>query len=276
MIDSVMFWRKSKSEVAVNSAAAAHTAAASASAVTGHSRQNSRASDMGSGGFGSAQLQEHASSAREAALVADKKSLISIYILCRVLIEVVKQTDTDSLGEDLRDKLEEIVFKQLRTTDPAVLATSHVRHANWNLFAQLLGQMSNTNFVSVTDRFLGDLGRAGEPTSKEKETQLELVIQGMCHLQLKIYPMDQLDESADFLQSLGQFFLRSHLPRIKYAYMDVFNKLLLPVVSVGTVELNHPVWVQAISEIYPRVIASIPKTSKQGSGGPAIVAATTL
>ncbi|KAG5355990.1 Cell polarity protein [Yarrowia sp. B02] len=273
VIDSVMFWRKSKSEVAVNSAAAAHTAAASAS--VGHSRQNSRASDMGSG-FGSAQLQEHASSAREAALVADKKSLISIYILCRVLIEVVKQTDTDSLGEDLRDKLEEIVFKQLRTTDPAVLATSHVRHANWNLFAQLLGQMSNTNFVSVTDRFLGDLGRAGEPTTKEKETQLELVIHGMCHLQLKIYPMDQLDESADFLQSLGHFFLRSQLPRIKYAYMDVFNKLLLPVVSVGTVELNHPVWVQAISEIYPRIVASIPKTSKQGSGGPAIVAATTL
>lgn len=269
-----MFWRKSKSEVAVNSAAAAHTAAASAS-VAGHSRQNSRASDMGSG-FGSAQLQEHASSAREAALVADKKSLISIYILCRVLIEVVKQTDTDSLGEDLRDKLEEIVFKQLRTTDPAVLATSHVRHANWNLFAQLLGQMSNTNFVSVTDRFLGDLGRAGEPTTKEKETQLELVIHGMCHLQLKIYPMDQLDESADFLQSLGGFFLRSNLVRIKYAYMDVFNKLLLPVVSVGTVELNHPVWVQAISEIYPRVLSSIPKTSKQGSGGPGIVAATTL
>ncbi|KAG5367747.1 Cell polarity protein [Yarrowia sp. C11] len=276
VIDSVMFWRKSKSEVAVNSAAAAHTAAASASAVAGHSRQNSRASDMGSSGFGSAQLQEHASSAREAALVADKKSLISIYILCRVLIEVVKQTDTDSLGEDLRDKLEEIVFKQLRTTDPAVLATSHVRHANWNLFAQLLGQMSDTNFVSVTDRFLGDLGRAGEPNTKEKETQLELVIHGMCHLQLKIYPMDQLDESADFLQSLGHFFLRSSLPRIKYAYMDVFNKLLLPVVSVGTVELNHPVWVQGISEIYPRVVSSIPKTSKQGSGGPAIVAATTL
>lgn len=275
VIDSVMFWRKSKSEVAVNSAAAAHSAA---NAVTGtHSRQNSRASDMAnSGGFGSAQLQEHASSAREAALVADKKSLISIYILCRVLIEVVKQTDTDSLGEDLRDKLEEIVFKQLRTTDPAVLATSHVRHANWNLFAQLLGQMSNTNFVSVTDRFLGDLGRAGEPSSKDKETQLELVIHGMCHLQLKIYPMDQLDESADFLQSLAHFFLKTNLPRIRYAYMDVFNSLLLPVVSVGTVELNHPVWVQAISEIYPRILASIPKTSKQGSGGPAIVAATTL
>lgn len=38
---------------------------------------------------------------KQTAINAEKKSLVSIYILCRVLMEVVKQTPTEVMGEDL-------------------------------------------------------------------------------------------------------------------------------------------------------------------------------
>lgn len=91
---------------------------------------------------------------KQTAINAEKKSLVSIYILCRVLMEVVKQTPTEVMGEDLGDKLEEIVYSQLKTTDPASTSQSIIRAANWTLFAQLLGLMSEKDsLVSVIDLF---------------------------------------------------------------------------------------------------------------------------
>jgi hypothetical protein len=44
--------------------------------------------------------------------------------------------------------------------------------------------------------------------------------------------MDALEESAEFLGSLEKFFQRTESTRVKYAYMEVFNQLILPVAGV--------------------------------------------
>jgi hypothetical protein len=46
--------------------------------------------------------------------------------------------------------------------------------------------------------------------------------------------MDALEESADFLGSLEKFFQKTESPRVKYAYMEAFNRLILPVAGVST------------------------------------------
>ena len=51
---------------------------------------------------------------------------------------------------------------------------------------------------------------------------------------MKIYPMDALEESAEFLGSLEKFFQRTDNARVKYAYMEAFNRLILPVAGVST------------------------------------------
>ena len=177
VIDSVMFWRKSKSEAA----AAANASASSHSPLAPHSRSESR-NDIDS---------TKAENPRELAIQADRKSLISIYILCRVLIEVVRQTPPDVLGDDLSEKLEEIVFKQLKTADPELISGSIIRRANWNLFAELLGEMSEARFSTVGDRFIADLEKVPDSISKEKEVSTQLVIHGMRYLKVRVYPMGQ-------------------------------------------------------------------------------------
>ncbi|ANB14404.1 Tao3p [Sugiyamaella lignohabitans] len=231
-----MFWRKSKSE-------AAATAAQSA---TNHSSSKNNSTG-------------NLAELKEAALRMERKSLISIYILCRVLMEVVKQSPPDVLGDDLSEKLEEIVFKQLRTGDPRTLSMSVIRRENWNLFAELLGEMSNSRFLSVGDRFIAELEKVPSVISKEQEPHILLLINGMKYLKLKIYPMDALEESAEFIESLGKFFSRSNSTPVKIAYSEALSQILLPLAGVATAELNHPMWVKPVETIFAKAMEMIAK-----------------
>ena len=88
---------------------------------------------------------------------AERRSTVSIYILCRVLLEVICQSNLASITLEMEDKLESIIFSQLKIADPDSLIVSPLKMSNWNLFARLLGHMSSINFQSVTRRFLEDL-----------------------------------------------------------------------------------------------------------------------
>lgn len=310
VIDSVMFWRKSKSEVAYMAASEVEKILSNAksnlsktshndnisasnpviskssntgnkakrslslmrtksiSKMTGHSRNQSASSTMSnqttlqSPNLTQMKLLDSVSirqrnlyddqitQARETAIQADRKSLALIYILCRVLIEVVKQASPEVMGNDLGDKLEEIVFTQLKTTDPTSKSESLVRSSNWNLFAELLGFMSEKRFLSVSDRFIANLERIPPKIKHEDEPKLYLLIQGMSYLKLTNYPLETFEESAEFIQSLAKFFEKSNNESIIFAYCEVLSNLLLPLASILTAETNHPTWVEAIEKIY--------------------------
>src|SRR5579862_5426691 len=84
--------------------------------------------------------------ARQAAVAqSERQSTISIYLLCRVLIEIIGQSTLACVTPEMADKLEDIIFGQLRTADPEQLSASPLRMANWTLFGQLLGVMSDIN-----------------------------------------------------------------------------------------------------------------------------------
>lgn len=195
-------------------------------------------------------FDELLANARETAIQAERKSLTSIYILCRVLIEVVRQTSIDAMGSDLGGKLEEMVYNQLKTTDPITTSESFVRLANWNLFAELLGFMSEKRFLSVSDRFIADLEKVPINVKHEEEPKLHLLIHGMRYLKLTNFPLENFEESAEFVQSLTKFFCNSRNHTITFAYAEVLSNLILPLASVLTAEANHPLWVEAITRIW--------------------------
>ncbi|RCK67734.1 Cell morphogenesis protein PAG1 [Candida viswanathii] len=321
VIDSVMFWRKSKSEVATMAAAEVEKALGLARSTLLKTSRTSSSSPItpynpgiaknGSGTASSAisgakrslslmrkkslsritHRRNHSSTstvattsnvaesdnefikqkqyvdgqiilAKETAIQADRKSLASIYILCRVLIEIVKQTPPDRMGDDLSSKLEEIVYTQLKTTDPISTSQSLVRAANWNLFAELLGFMSQRRFVSVNDRFIADLEKVPKNVQHEEEPKLYLLINGMRYLKLTVYPLEEFEECAEFIQSLAKFFEEATNETVMYAYCEVFNLLFLPLANVITAEANHPTWVEAIEKIYHKAV----KTWRHASG----------
>jgi hypothetical protein len=164
---------------------------------------------------------------------SERRSTASIYILCRVLIEVIGQSSLACVTSEMEEKLEGIIFGQLKIADVDQLNNSPLKMANWFV----LGVMSEINFEGVTDRFIADLEKSQKnlvmksPANRETEGRMELVLGGMKHLRLKIYPDEAWDQSCDFMISFARFFARSHGQRLKYAYCQALEILLLPVAA---------------------------------------------
>jgi len=196
---------------------------------------------------------------------AERRSTASIYILCRVLIEVIAKSTLTCITPEMEEKLEVIIFGQLKIADADQLSNSPLKMANWFLFSQLLGVMSEINFDSVTDRFIADLEKSQKdlvgkgPANRETEGRMELVLGGMKHLRIKTYPEEAWDQSCDFMISLGRFFARSHGHRLKYAYCQALEILLLPVAATANTELNMPKWTDVLSTIGPRLASMFVK-----------------
>lgn len=253
VIDSVMFWRKTKSEAASKATSALHNY------LTAHRRTGSQFVD------------NKVETLRTEEIKADRKSLISIFILCRVLMEIINKTSTDVLGEDLSSKLEEIVFKQLRATDPGIFSSSTIRAANWELFAELLGKMSRTRFLHVGDEFIAELEKYTGVVPREREPNVQLIIHGMRFLNVQLYPMDLLEDCSEFLISISKFFSLSQNGKIKIAYAEVLNQILLPVGGKATAERNYPTWAKAMESLYQTTYELVSKPKYWHHGFPLLV-----
>ncbi|KAL7781661.1 cell morphogenesis N-terminal domain-containing protein [Trichoderma afarasin] len=270
LIDSMMLWRKSKSDAANEARTQLQQLrGAQGQPLSPLLRRNtepvpigpviSNGSDSGlSGGSMLASKQEFVAQ-------QERRSTVSIYILCRVLLEVICQSSLAAITPEVEDKLESIIFGQLKIADSEQLLASPLKMANWNLFALLLGHMSDINFAGVTKRFIEDLDNslservAKSPTSLSSRVdandgKMDLVLGGMKHLRIKISPEDAWEQSCDFLVSLGRLFNRSHGQRVKTAFCQIIDLLLLGIASkASNSHLMHPKWMEVVAAIGPRL-----------------------
>ncbi|OTA96093.1 hypothetical protein M434DRAFT_28180 [Hypoxylon sp. CO27-5] len=269
LIDSIMLWRKHKSEAA-NEARNLLQQMKSNLPAAALVRRNTEPLQVLTGNSGdTASSVPHALAEKQnAAAHAERRSIVSIYILCRVLLEVISQSSLSSITPEMEDKLEAIIFGQLKIADIEQLYVSPLKLANWNLFAQLLGAMSVINFSSVTDRFITDLERSladltvRSPTSQNRdpEGQVELVLGGMKHLHIKIDTDESWDQACDFLVSLGKLFARSHGQKVKSAFCQILDTLLLPIAAKGTNKhFSYLKWSEVLSNISPRLASMFVK-----------------
>lgn len=83
-----------------------------------------------------------------AAALNERKSLASIYIMCRALIVVIAGLSRDALGEAVGHNLEETTFDQFKRPDLKLLAQSTNHRLNADLYAVLLGKLSRLRFVA--------------------------------------------------------------------------------------------------------------------------------
>lgn len=263
LIDSMMLWRKSKSDAANEARNQVQRSGPPGGPLIRRNTEPVQAGVLGSGPADGAP-NAAMTAKQEFVAQAERRSTVSIYILCRVLVEVICQSDLQSITFEMEEKLESIIFGQLKIADPEQLLVSPLKLANWNLFAQLLGNMSDINFWPVTRRFIEDIEGslqeriAKSPTSassgRDADGKLELVLGGMKHLRIKIAPEDAWERSCDFLMSLGRLFAKSHGQRVKWAFCQVIEMLLLPVAATASnSHLMHPKWTEVLASISPRL-----------------------
>jgi hypothetical protein len=119
---------------------------------------------------------------------------------------------------------------------------------------------ADPSFLTVSDRFVRELSKyaTGAPT-KESEAKIEHILKGMRTLKLKVYPEEELEMSAEFVQALAGFFANSHGHYLKCAYAETLIHLLHPVIETATAEVNHPMWSKAVAIILQRALAMLSK-----------------
>lgn len=218
-------------------------------------------------------------SRQEAVIQAERRSTVSIYLLCRVLMGIIRQSTLSCVTMEMADRLEDIIFGQLKGAEIEYLLASPFRMANWKIFGELLGVMSEMNFKSVADRFLRELDRLqrdylikGNANKDAVESKMELVIMGMRHFRLRFFPDEALEDSCDFMQQLGRYFVASHGQRIKHAYCRIFERLLLPVAAWAGPELNSARWRAVMDIISPKIAQMLLKPRHWLEASPVMVA----
>ncbi|WWD15776.1 hypothetical protein CI109_100199 [Kwoniella shandongensis] len=210
-----------------------------------------------------------------AAILQARKSSAARYIMNRALIELLKVVPKDSLDQELGMSLEQNAFNAYRSEKLDEIMQFPHRKAVSQLQIELLGQLSNTRFLTVSDRFIRELSKYAGSTqpTKEAEARIEHLLKGMRYLKLRVYPEEELEMSSEFIQSLASFFANTHGQTLKVAYAETFTSLLHPVIETATAEVNHPQWSRAVSVILDRAVAMTGKQRYWAAAFPLVVTA---
>ncbi|KAJ2158674.1 Cell morphogenesis protein PAG1 [Coemansia sp. RSA 552] len=218
------------------------------------------ADSEGEGGLGALSRAGH--------IVRERRSLVSVYILCRALGAVVEQLDSAHLDGDLGERLEELVFGQVKQVNPSTLRRSRNRREIQDLYAQLIGQISRIRFSSMSDRFIAELERT------PVDERVVVLLHNMRFIQLRVFPIDALEESSAFLLSCAKFYSRtSGSLRLKHAWATLLTQLLMPIAAVVDAEVNLPELVQAIDIIYAKAMKMAAKVRHVTAAFPLAAAA---
>ncbi|KAH0581896.1 hypothetical protein H2248_011576 [Termitomyces sp. 'cryptogamus'] len=186
-------------------------------------------------------------------LLCERKSLIAIYIMCRALIAIMQSIPKDALGEAMGYRLEETTFEQFRKPDLKLLTQSANHRTNAELYATLLGHIANVRFLSVTDRFLAELGPVTHgQVPKDLDMKYENLVKGLKHIQIKVWPPESFEEGAEFMESLSKSFGNAHGLRLKTTFAETLTYILHTIGKTAQAETNNPQWAKAIEIIYPK------------------------
>lgn len=275
LVDTVMFWRKSKSE-AVHAAQQHLIAFRNGDPnVRSLSRRRADQSDAEAlqDGSGSADRKPVMTEAKlmERVYEEERKLALAIYLIMRVLIEVYQQSSMDWIGDGLDRKLQDLVFDQLARLSPDEVYTSPYSHANWNVYGQVLGAMSNVHFSGVSERFVQRLQRLQEEAdrgslpkdskeARENSAKLELLVKALAYTSIGTRTEIQWRESCDFMYSLAQIFSSSHGQPIKHAYCQALELLVMPIAAASTpLLLAAPRWREFMNVLNSRLSAMLTK-----------------
>ncbi|KAI0694213.1 cell morphogenesis N-terminal-domain-containing protein [Cytidiella melzeri] len=190
------------------------------------------------------------------AFLTDRRSIASVYVMCRALVASTQSLSKDALPEAVGNRLEELAFNQFRQPDVKALTQSSNQRANADLFATLLGNLAKVRFESVTDRFLSEFAPVSSgQVPKDADLKYEYLVKGLRKIELKVWPPESFEEAAEFMEALSKTFENAHGNRLKTAFAESLLHLMYSVAKTAQAEVNHPQWAKAIEIIYPKAQA---------------------
>jgi hypothetical protein len=166
------------------------------------------------------------------------------------------------MGKDIADRLESLFLDNVKNLDAENLSADPLRMANWRIYTQFFGAMSNVNFRSITERLIAELEKwqkQGDHRTPAIQTRMEILILSMRYLKVKTTPEDAWNRTCSFMLALARLFVNAHGERVKLAYCSVLEKFLSSIAAAPTQQLNGQMWRLVLDTINPRIAQLLAK-----------------
>ncbi|XP_065059033.1 protein furry homolog-like isoform X2 [Rhopilema esculentum] len=168
----------------------------------------------------------------------ERRNLAVEFIFCLVLIEVLKQLSVHPVEESQIQFIENHAFKHFKDQDSGSGTTQSQtnRMIVTALYAEVIGVLAMTRFQSVRRRFMQEY-----KDNQGNSRVLVNIIMGLKFIRIKLFPVEELEESFLFLQECATLFLERNLDKeVKYAFANLFVELLIPVAATAKREYGIP------------------------------------
>ncbi|KAJ8924572.1 hypothetical protein NQ315_000721 [Exocentrus adspersus] len=198
----------------------------------------------------------------EADIQKEKRDLAVEFIFCLVLIEVLKQMSLHPGHEDLVQYIENLALKHFKYHEGIQNSPNSANiHMISDLYAEVIGVLAQSRFMSVRTRFMAELKELRSKESSPNTTQSIIsLLMGMKFFRVKMVPIEEFEASFQFMQECAQYFLEVKDKDIKHALAGLFVEILVPVAAAVKNEVNVPCLKNFVEMLYSQTLDASTKS----------------
>ncbi|XP_072390599.1 protein furry isoform X1 [Diabrotica undecimpunctata] len=198
----------------------------------------------------------------EADIQKEKRDLAVEFIFCLVLIEVLKQMGLHPGHEDLVQYIENLALKHFKHHEGIQNSPNSANiHMISDLYAEVIGVLAQSRFLSVRTRFMAELKELRSRESNPNTTQSIIsLLMGMKFFRVKMVPIEEFEASFQFMQECAQYFLEVKDKDIKHALAGLFVEILVPVAAAVKNEVNVPCLKNFVEMLYSQTLDASTKS----------------
>ncbi|XP_068083711.1 protein furry [Anabrus simplex] len=192
----------------------------------------------------------------EADNLQERRDLAVEFLFCLVLIEVLKQLPFHPGQDDLVSHIENLAFKHFKYREGVQGGPNSANiHIIADLYAEVIGALAQSRFMSVRKRFMAELKelRNKEPSPNTTQSIISLLM-GMKLFRVKMVPIEEFEASFQFMQECAQYFLEVKDKDIKHALAGLFVEILVPVAATVKNEVNVPCLKNFVEMLYSQTL----------------------
>ncbi|XP_029213132.2 LOW QUALITY PROTEIN: protein furry homolog [Acropora millepora] len=188
--------------------------------------------------------------------LTERRDLAVDFLFCLVLIEVLKQLPVHPVDDEFIQYMLSLAFRNFKQRDSVAASPTASNHEIIAaLYAEVLGVLAHACFLPVRKRFIAEFKEHQNNTSSFVN-----IIYGMKYLRIKLFPVEELEESFNFMRECATLFIDSKDKEVKHAFALMFVEILLPVAAGANRELNVPAIKGFVDQMYHHTFDLTKKT----------------
>ncbi|XP_041471022.1 protein furry homolog isoform X2 [Lytechinus variegatus] len=172
--------------------------------------------------------------------LSERRDLAVDFLFCLVLIEVLKQLPLHPVPDNMISHIETLAFRHFKSREglQSGVNTENI-HIIADLYAEVLGVMAQTRFLSVRKRFFTELKELrSEPQNVQTTQSIISLVMGLKFYRVKMFPVEDFESSFQLLHECANYYLEVKDKDIKHALAGLLVEILVPIAALPPTQIH--------------------------------------